>query len=61
MSKQAVTLQPSAMTFLYWRVGERIRREVLLEARADYGIQILATLSQELTRDYGKGFKGGNA
>ena len=46
----------SALTMLYWRVGERIRREVLLEKRADYGTQILATLSQELTKDYGKGF-----
>ncbi len=46
----------SALTLLYWRVGQRIRREVLLDKRADYGTQIFATLSQELTKDYGKGF-----
>jgi predicted nuclease of restriction endonuclease-like (RecB) superfamily len=46
----------STLTLLYWRMGERIRREVLLDKRADYGTQILATLSQELTKDYGKGF-----
>jgi predicted nuclease of restriction endonuclease-like (RecB) superfamily len=48
----------SALTLLYWRVGVRIRREVLLNKRADYGAEILATLSQELTKDYGKGFSG---
>lgn len=46
----------STLTMLYWKVGERIRREVLKEGRADYGARILATLSQELARDYGKGF-----
>lgn len=46
----------STLTLLYWQVGQRIRREVLGDGRAGYGQQILATLSQELVRDYGKGF-----
>ena len=46
----------STLTMLYWHVGARIRREVLQDGRAEYGAQILATLSQELVRDYGKGF-----
>ena len=46
----------ATLTMLYWHVGLRIRREVLKDGRAGYGQQILATLSQELTRDYGKGF-----
>lgn len=41
---------------LYWHVGLRIRNEVLREVRAEYGTQIIATLSQQLVRDYGKGF-----
>jgi predicted nuclease of restriction endonuclease-like (RecB) superfamily len=46
----------STLTMLYWHVGQRIQREALKEGRAEYGNQILATLSQELVRDYGKGF-----
>lgn len=44
------------LTMLYWRIGRRINEEILNGERADYGRQILATLSQELTRDYGRGF-----
>ena len=46
----------SAQTLLYWQVGERIRREVLGEARADYGEQIVSTLSPQLVQAYGQGF-----
>jgi DUF1016 N-terminal domain len=46
----------STLTMLYWHMGQRIQREALKEGRAEYGNQILATLSQELVRDYGKGF-----
>lgn len=46
----------ATLTMLYWHVGQRICREVLMDGRAGYGEEILATLSQELARDYGKGF-----
>lgn len=46
----------AALTLLYWRIGKRINEEILNGKRADYGKQIVATVSQELTRDYGKGF-----
>lgn len=54
-SAVAVTVN-AGLTMLYWRVGQRIQQEILGGGRADYGEEILATLSQELTRDYGKGF-----
>jgi predicted nuclease of restriction endonuclease-like (RecB) superfamily len=44
------------LTTLYWRMGCRIRSEILDEKRAGYGEEILATLSQELTKEYGQGF-----
>ncbi len=44
------------LTMLYWRIGRRIQEESLKGERAEYGEEILATLSQELTRDYGRGF-----
>ncbi len=46
----------STLTLLHWRLGERIRREVLRDERAEYGEQIVATLSHQLVLDYGKGF-----
>lgn len=43
----------SAMTLMYWHIGERINREILGGERAAYGKQIVATLSKELTEEYG--------
>jgi hypothetical protein len=34
---------------LYWKVGERIHREVLKEKRAEYGQEIVPTLSRQLS------------
>ena len=45
------------LTLMYWHIGERINREVLGNERAEYGKQIVATLSQQLQSEYGdKGF-----
>jgi hypothetical protein len=38
----------SALVVLYWRIGQRIREDILKEKRAEYGEQILPTLSAEL-------------
>jgi predicted nuclease of restriction endonuclease-like (RecB) superfamily len=46
----------AALTMLYWRVGNRINAEILQGGRADYGQEIVATLSQQLSREYGNGF-----
>ncbi|NBB79630.1 MAG: hypothetical protein GVY36_09325 [Verrucomicrobia bacterium] len=50
----------SGMTLLYWRIGKRIQAEVLHNQRAEYGKEIVATVSQELTRDFGNGFSAKN-
>ena len=44
------------LTMLYWRIGRRINEEILQGERAEYGKQIVATLSQQLTEEYGSGF-----
>ncbi|OGP63625.1 MAG: hypothetical protein A2169_00555 [Deltaproteobacteria bacterium RBG_13_47_9] len=46
----------SALVLLYWRVGKRIRQDILKEKRAEYGEQIVATLSQQLTEEFGEGW-----
>ena len=46
------------LTMMYWHIGERINREVLDNQRAEYGKQIVATVSQQLQAEYGeKGFE----
>ncbi|MEP0879860.1 PDDEXK nuclease domain-containing protein [Funiculus sociatus GB2-M2] len=44
------------ITLLYWQVGNRIQIEVLQGQRAEYGKQVILTLSQRLTQAYGKGW-----
>ncbi|MFO8073403.1 MAG: PDDEXK nuclease domain-containing protein [Polyangia bacterium] len=46
----------AGLTMLNWRIGERLSREVLKGERAEYGKEIVATLSQELTAEFGGGF-----
>ena len=47
----------TAMVEAYWLVGRRIvEEEQNGEERANYGAQLLKTLSQELTAEFGKGF-----
>ncbi|WP_348269453.1 PDDEXK nuclease domain-containing protein [Edaphobacter paludis] len=48
------------LTALYWRIGNRIDREVLGKERAAYGEQIVATLSRQLVVDFGRGFEEKN-
>jgi len=50
----------SALVLLYWRIGKRIREDVLKEERAGYGEQILPTLSAELMKEFGAGFTARN-
>jgi predicted nuclease of restriction endonuclease-like (RecB) superfamily len=44
------------LTLLYWNIGKKINDHILGNERAEYGKQILATLAQELTEIYGKGW-----
>jgi predicted nuclease of restriction endonuclease-like (RecB) superfamily len=44
------------MTMLYWNIGKRINEDVLKNERAEYGKQIIYTLSRQLTEEYGRGW-----
>ncbi|MCK4980848.1 MAG: DUF1016 family protein [Candidatus Delongbacteria bacterium] len=47
----------SAMVQAYWLIGKRIvEEEQKGKERAEYGKQIIKTLSKELTEEFGKGF-----
>lgn len=55
--RQAYAAVSQVMIDTYWKIGERIvMQEQKGKERADYGTQLIAVLSEELTRTYGKGF-----
>ena len=56
-SRQQIAVSINAtMTILYWQIGKRINSEVLQNQRAEYGKQIVATLSGQLAQEYGSGW-----
>jgi predicted nuclease of restriction endonuclease-like (RecB) superfamily len=58
--RQAAASVNAALTLLYWRVGDRIRRELVGSERAVYGDQIVATVSHQLVAEFGRGFERSN-
>lgn len=60
-SRQNVAVTVNAtMSMLYWRIGKRINQEALREKRAEYGKQIVLTLSKHLVIEYGESFSEKN-
>jgi predicted nuclease of restriction endonuclease-like (RecB) superfamily len=56
-SKQRVAMSVNAeMSLLFWHIGKRINQDILQDQRAEYGKQIIKTLSNELTLVYGNSF-----
>jgi len=55
----AVTVN-AGLTILYWQIGNRICQDILKQKRAEYGKEIVATLSQKLADDYGNNFNEKN-
>ena len=50
----------STLVLLYWRVGKRIRQDILKEKRAEYGERIVSAVSRELAAEFGQGFSEKN-
>lgn len=44
------------LTTMYWHIGKKIAEEILQNQRAEYGKEIVATLSRQLQEVYGKGY-----
>jgi predicted nuclease of restriction endonuclease-like (RecB) superfamily len=51
----AVTVN-AATTILYWNIGQRVNSEILNNKRAEYGKEVVKSLSQKLTQEFGKGW-----
>ncbi|MDA3906860.1 MAG: PDDEXK nuclease domain-containing protein [Bacteroidales bacterium] len=56
-AKQAVAVTVNAATtVLYWNIGDRIKKEILSNKRAEYGKEVVKSISQSLTEEYGIGW-----
>ncbi len=56
-SKRYIATQAnSTLTLLFWQIGKRINDDILQNKRADYGKQIVPTLSIQLEKQYGRSF-----
>lgn len=50
----------SELVVLYWVVGRLVRENVLADQRAEYGSEIVSTLSRQLSAEFGNGFSRQN-
>ena len=55
--RQLVSAANSKPTMLFWQVGQRINQNILQNKRAEYGKQIVSTLSTQLKNKFGKNFE----
>ena len=47
----------AGLTMIYWNIGNRINQEILKQERAEYGKQIVSSLSKDLVTQFGKSFE----
>lgn len=50
----------SALTLMYWHIGKKINDEILKDERAEYGKEIVNSLSRQLVERYGNGYSTKN-
>jgi predicted nuclease of restriction endonuclease-like (RecB) superfamily len=57
-SRQRLSATVNAeLSQLYWTVGRRLSTEVLAGERAEYGAQLMRSLGEKLTGEFGRGFE----
>ncbi len=54
--EQTARVVNTGLVMMYWHIGRRIQEDVLKHERAEYGQEIVATLSRQLTAEFGRGF-----
>ena len=54
--QKVVSYANSSVTMLFWQVGKRILTHTLSHKRADYGKEIVVTLSRQLSERFGKSY-----
>lgn len=57
--KVAVSVN-SSLTLMYWHVGFKINEDILKNTRAEYGKEIISTVSKQLSKEFGRGYSKRN-
>jgi len=57
---QVVSQANSSLTTLFWRIGQSINQDILDNKRADYGKEIVVTVSRELVKKFGRSYETKN-
>ena len=55
--QQAVAQVNSTLTLTYWHVGKKINEHILNNERAEYGKEIVSTVSTQLVETFGKSYE----
>lgn len=56
-AKESVVSKANAeLVFLNWNIGKLIKSQILMDERSEYGEKIVATLSQQLSVEFGRGY-----
>ncbi|HPJ01009.1 MAG TPA: PDDEXK nuclease domain-containing protein [Enterococcus sp.] len=58
--KEIVKYANSSMTMLFWQIGKVVNQKILENKRAEYGKEIIVTLSRHLVNKYGRNFEEKN-
>lgn len=58
--QQVIIQNNSTLTLLFWEIGFRINETILQNKRAEYGKQIVPTVSAQLENKYGRNFEEKN-
>jgi hypothetical protein len=54
--ESVVSKANTELVLLNWNIGKLIKSQIMMDERSEYGERIIATLSQQLSVEYGKGF-----
>ncbi len=54
--QQVVAQVNSVLTLTYWQIGKKINEHILRNQRAEYGERVVANISKELERQYGRSY-----
>ncbi len=60
-TKEQVSISVNAsLTLMYWHVGFKINEDILKNSRAEYGKEIVHSVSAQLTQEFGRGYSKRN-
>ena len=57
---QVISYTNSSLSILFWQIGAKVLAETLRNERAEYGKQIVVTLSRQLVKQFGRNYEEKN-